>query len=233
MELLGANYTFLNERLARHYGIPNVLRQSNSSKVTLVRQHMRGGFSGKGKHPDRNVLRESHIAGPSRQMDSENILANAPATATWQRVRRRETIRRRQASDDAQRMAQHRTKCCLLQLPSAHGSHRLSVENFDAVGRWQKSRHAMIPGRCHGSLPSGVTFTGVAGLKKALLDHPDAFVATASEKLLTYAVGRGLDYYDAPTVRAIVRDARSKNYRFSSLIAGVVKSTPFQMRRSQ
>ena len=78
-----------------------------------------------------------------------------------------------------------------------------------------------------------MTFTGVDGLKKALLDHPDAFVATASEKLLTYAVGRGLDYYDAPTVRAIVRDAGNKNYRFSSLIGGVVKSTPFQMRRSQ
>ena len=84
-----------------------------------------------------------------------------------------------------------------------------------------------------GALPSGATFEGVAGLRKALLDRPELFVTTVSEKLLTYALGRGLDFYDAPTVRAITRDARNKDYRFSSLITGVVKSPPFQMRRSQ
>ena len=83
-----------------------------------------------------------------------------------------------------------------------------------------------------GALPSGATFSGVAGLKKALLDRPDTFATTITEKLLTYALGRGLDYYDAPTVRSITREARSKDYRFSSLIAGVIKSTPFQMRRT-
>ena len=78
-----------------------------------------------------------------------------------------------------------------------------------------------------------MTFEGVAGLKKALLDRPELFATTVTEKLLTYALGRGLDYYDAATVRSIVREARDKDYRFSSLIAGVVKSAPFQMRRSQ
>jgi hypothetical protein len=109
----------------------------------------------------------------------------------------------------------------------------LAVENFDAVGRWRNRGEGDTRIDTEGALPSGATFTGVAGLRKALLDNPDAFATTVTEKLLTYALGRGLDYYDAPTVRAITRDARSKDYRFSSLIAGVIKSTPFQMRRPQ
>ena len=109
----------------------------------------------------------------------------------------------------------------------------LAVENFDAVGRWRNRDADDTAVDATGALPSGVTFTGVPGLKKALLDRPDMFATTVTEKLLTYALGRGIDYYDAPTVRAIRRDARGKDYHFSSLIAGVVKSTPFQMRRSQ
>jgi hypothetical protein len=107
------------------------------------------------------------------------------------------------------------------------------MENFDAVGRWRNRDTDDSAVDAEGALPSGVTFAGIGGLKKALLDQPNAFATTVTEKLLTYALGRGIDYYDAPTVRAIVRDARNKDYRFSSLIAGVVKSTPFQMRRSQ
>jgi hypothetical protein len=109
----------------------------------------------------------------------------------------------------------------------------LSMENFDAVGRWRVRDTDDSRVDAAGALPSGVTFMGSSGLKDALLAQGDAFAATVTERLLTFALGRGLEYYDAPTVRAILRDAHSKNYRFSSLIAGVVKSTPFQMRRSQ
>jgi hypothetical protein len=82
-------------------------------------------------------------------------------------------------------------------------------------------------------LPSGVTFEGVTGLKRALLNHPELFVTTITEKMLTYGLGRGMEHYDAPAIRAITREARNNDYRFSSLILGVVKSAPFQMRRSQ
>ena len=90
-----------------------------------------------------------------------------------------------------------------------------------------------IPIDAAGALPSGVTFEGVIGLKRALLARPELFVNTVTEKMLTYALGRGMEYYDAPAVRAIVREARNNDFRFSALILGVVKSAPFQMRRSQ
>jgi hypothetical protein len=109
----------------------------------------------------------------------------------------------------------------------------LALENFDAVGRWRNRSEGDMAIDAAGALPSGLTFEGVSGLKKTLLRRPDQFATTVTEKLLTYALGRGLDFHDAPTVRAITREARAKDYRFSSLIAGVVKSTPFQMRRSQ
>jgi len=232
VDLLGANYTFLNDRLARHYGIPNVYG-SQFRKVTLADNSMRGGLLGQGSiltvtsYANRTspVLRGKWIL--------ENILGtppppppgNVPPLGDNPPVGKLPTMR--------ERMAQHRTNAACSSCHQLMDPIGLSVENFDAVGRWRNRDTDDSQVDATGSLPSGVTFTGVDGLKKALLDHPDAFVATASEKLLTYAVGRGLDYYDAPTVRAIVRDARNKNYRFSSLIGGVVKSTPFQMRRSQ
>jgi hypothetical protein len=107
-----------------------------------------------------------------------------------------------------------------------------SLENYDAIGRWRTTdQEALID--ASGSLPDGSEFTGVAGLKQALLSKPELFVNTLSEKLLTYGLGRGLESYDAAAVRKIVRDARANDYRFSSLILGIVNSTPFQMRRSQ
>jgi len=106
------------------------------------------------------------------------------------------------------------------------------LENYDGVGRWRGSEED-IPIDASGNLPDGHQFAGVAGLRNALLSRPELFVTTLAEKLLTYGVGRGLESYDASTVRRIVREARSDNYRFSSLIVGIVNSAPFQMRRSQ
>jgi hypothetical protein len=108
----------------------------------------------------------------------------------------------------------------------------LSMENFDAIGRWRTRTEAGAPIDAAGGLPGGTTFEGIAGLRKAILSRPDLFATTVTEKLLTYALGRGLEYYDAPVVRAVVRDAGNQDYRFSSIVLGVVKSTPFQMRKT-
>jgi hypothetical protein len=130
-----------------------------------------------------------------------------------------------------ERMAQHRAN------PPCSGCHKLidpvgfSLENFDAVGRWRTGEGG-TPIDASGSLPDGGNFAGEAGLKQALLSHPELFVTTTTEKLLTYALGRGLESYDGPVVRKIVRDSHNQDYRFSSLILGIVNSTPFQMRRS-
>jgi hypothetical protein len=107
----------------------------------------------------------------------------------------------------------------------------LSLENFDAVGKWRTLGESGAPIDASGSLPDGRTFEGPEGLRDALLQS-NRFVATLTEKMLTYALGRGLEHYDAPAVRAILREAEKDDYRFSSLIAGVVQSTPFRMRRT-
>jgi hypothetical protein len=232
MDLLGANYTYLNERLARHYGIPNVYG-SNFRRVTLASDTMRGGLLGQGSiltvtsYGNRTspVLRGKWIL--------ENILGtppppppgNVPPLEDPSPVAKAQTMR--------ERMAQHRTNAACSGCHQLMDPIGLAVENFDAIGRWRNRGEGDTPIDAAGALPSGATFTGVAGLRKALLDRPEEFATTATEKLLTYALGRGLDYYDAPTVRAITREARGRDYRFSSLITGVINSTPFQMRRSQ
>jgi hypothetical protein len=132
-----------------------------------------------------------------------------------------------------ERMAQHRnnpacSSCHMLMDPIG-----LSLENFDAIGRWRTKGEDGAPVDAAGGLPSGDTFEGIAGLKQALLRRPDRFVAAVTEKLLTYALGRGIEHYDAPAVRAILRDSQSDDYRFSTVVLNIVKSTPFQMRKIQ
>ncbi len=107
-----------------------------------------------------------------------------------------------------------------------------SLENYDAVGKW-RDRFAGVEIDASGILPDGLTFSGPAGLRDLLLGRPDDFVGTVTEKLLTYALGRGLDYYDMPEIRSIVRAAEEDDYRWSSVILGVVESGPFQMRRNE
>ena len=109
----------------------------------------------------------------------------------------------------------------------------LSLEQFDAVGRWREVDASFAPIDATGALPDGTTFDGVAGLRQALLSRPEQFVSTLSGKMLIYALGRGVEYYDAPALRAILEDAARDDYRFSSLVLGIVNSTPFQMRRTQ
>ena len=108
----------------------------------------------------------------------------------------------------------------------------LATENFDAIGRFRTLSEAGTPVDASGGLPDGSTFEGAIGLRKAVLNRPELFVTTLTEKLMTYALGRGMEYYDAPAIRSVTRTARANDYRLSSVVLGIVKSTPFQMRKS-
>jgi hypothetical protein len=129
-------------------------------------------------------------------------------------------------------MVQHRAN------PACFGCHArmdpigFAMENFDAIGRW-RATDAGTPIDASGVFPDGEKFDGMAGLKKALLSHPEEFVSTLTEKLLMYALGRNVQFYDEPVVRGIMRQSARENYTFESLVLGVVKSTPFQMRETQ
>jgi mono/diheme cytochrome c family protein len=232
LDLLRADYTFVNERLARHYGIPNVYG-SRFRRVTLEDGSVRGGLLGQGSiltvtsYANRTspVLRGKWIL--------ENILGSPPPPPPPNVPPLPDNAGNGHALSMRERMSQHRAN------PACAGCHQmmdpagLSMENFDAIGRWRARTEAGKAVDASGSLPDGAAFDGVAGLRAALLRRPELFVATMTEKLLTYAVGRGTEYYDAPTVRAIVHDARERDYRFSSLVLGVIESPAFQMRRVQ
>jgi hypothetical protein len=232
VDLLTANYTFLNERLAKHYGIPNVYG-SRFRRVAFDANSVRGGLLGHGSiltvtsYGNRTspVLRGKWIL--------ENLLGSAPPPPPPDVPPLKETDDGSRPLSMRERMAQHRAN------PACSGCHNLmdpvglSTENFDAVGRWRSRSEDGSAVDASGTLPDGTAFQGVAGLRQALTKRPELFVSTLSEKLLTYALGRGLEHYDAPAVRAIVRDARKDDYRFSSIIAGIINSTPFRMRRSK
>jgi hypothetical protein len=231
MDLLKANYTFVNERLAKHYGIPNVYG-SQFRRISFAADDVRGGLLSQGSiltvtsYPDRTspVIRGkwilTNILGTPPPPPPPNVPPLKDNAANGGKI-----------LSMRERMAQHRAN------PPCSGCHKLmdpvgfSLENFDAVGRWRTGEGG-TPIDASGSLPDGGNFAGEAGLKQALLSHPELFVTTTTEKLLTYALGRGLESYDGPVVRKIVRDGHNQDYRFSSLILGIVNSTPFQMRRS-
>ena len=230
IELLSADYTFVNERLAQHYGMPNI-RGSHFRRVALD-DPARGGLLGHGSiltvtsHANRTspVVRGKWIL--------ENILGNPPPppppdvpaleeTTTGQSLTMREA------------MEQHRAN------PVCASCHRimdplgLALEPFDAIGRWRTPNQTKVPMDLTGILPDGTTFEGPTGLREALLAHPNRFVTTVTEKLLIYAIGRGVEYYDAPAVRAITRAAANDNYRLSTIILNIVKSPPFRMRSTE
>ena len=231
LDLLRANYTFVNERLARHYGIPNVYG-SRFRRVTLGEDSVRGGLLGQGSiltvtsYANRTspVLRGKWIL--------ENILGTPPPPPPPNVPPLAESNGGGKALSMRERMAQHRANAACSGCHQLMDPAGLSMEHFDAIGRWRTRTEAGSAVDSSGSLPDGSTFDGLSGLRGALLNRPELFVSTTTEKLLTYALGRGVEYYDAPTVRAIVRDARQNDYRFSSLLLGVVASRPFQMRRT-
>jgi mono/diheme cytochrome c family protein len=232
LDLLRANYTFVNERLARHYGIPNVYG-SRFRRVSLGTDSVRGGLLGQGSiltvtsYANRTspVLRGKWIL--------ENMLGTPPPPPPANVPPLPDNGSGGKILSMRERMAEHRAN------PACSGCHQLmdpaglSLEHFDAIGRWRARTEAGTAVDSSGGLPDGSTFDGMAGLRSALLNRPELFVTTVAEKLMTYALGRGVEYYDAPSIRSITREASNSDYRFSSLVSGIVNSAPFQMRRSQ
>ena len=231
LDFLTADYTFVNERLARHYGLPNVYG-SHFRRVTLP-DASRRGLLGQGSilaataYPTRTspVLRGKWVL--------ENLLGTPPPLPPPDVPSLEETTVDGAALSMREAMEQHRAN------PVCASCHRLmdppgfALEQFDAVGRYRTRNEANAPIDASGVLPDGTAFEGAAGLREALLGRPDLFVTTLTEKLLIYALGRGVEHHDAPAIRAIAREAAANGHRFSSLILGVIKSPPFQMRRTR
>ena len=225
LDFLKADYTFVNERLAKHYNIPYVYG-SHFRRVTLENDARRG-LLGKGgllmvtSRADRTapVLRGKWIL--------ENLLGTPPPPPppvpplAENSTEAPKTLR--------QRLEMHRAS------PACASCHRVmdplgfALENFDATGAW-RTRDAGLPLDASGQLADGTQVDGVVALRNALLARPEVFVHTLTEKLMTYGLGRGLQYYDMPVVREIGRKAEQQNYRFSGIIMGIVNSAPFQMR---
>jgi hypothetical protein len=234
LDLLRANYTYLNERLARHYGVPNVYG-SQFRRVEFKDNSKdfgnRAGLLGQGSiltvtsYANRTspVLRGKWVLSTVLGMPPPQPPPNVPPLK--ENNGKLVTMR--------ERMTQHRAN------PACSGCHQLmdpigfSLENFDAVGRWRSANEDGSPVDASGGLPDGSTFDGIDGLRRAVLNRPEVFLTNLTEKLMTYALGRGVEYYDAPAIRGIVRQARTQDDRLTALITGIVKSSPFQMRRSQ
>ncbi len=228
LDLLGANYTFLNERLARHYGVPDVY--GNAFRRVSLSDGNRGGLLGQGSilmvtsYPNRTsvVQRGKWIL--------ENLLGTPPPPPPPDIPDLKAHGEDGKQLTMRQQMEKHRANATCASCHSRMDPLGFALENFDGVGKW-RTKDAGSEIDASGVLPGGVKFTGPAELKKILLTRHDEFVATLSAKLLTYALGRGIEYYDQPAVRMIAREAALDNYRMSALVTSIVKSTPFQMRR--
>lgn len=230
LDLLKSDDTFLNERLARHYGVPHVTG-SRFRRVAIDGENRRGGLLRQG-----SILTvTSYATRTSPVIRGKWILENILGTPPPPPPANVPALKDNTVSSNLsvrERLAEHRRNA------ACAGCHKLmdpvgfSLENFDAVGRWRGTEEGK-PVDATGGLPDGSQFTGVAGLEQAVLKRPELFVGTLTEKLMTFALGRGVEAKDAPAVRKIVREARAKDYRFSSLIVGIAASTPFQMRESE
>ena len=227
-ELLTADYTFLNERLAKHYGIPHVYG-SHFRRVSLAGTERRGLLGQGGiltltSYATRTspVLRGKWIL--------ENLLASPPPPPPPDIPALAETTDDGAALSMRAAMERHRANPACASCHAQMDPLGFALENFDAVGRWRARGESDEPIDASGVLPDGTSFEGPTGMRHALLRDPERFVATVAEKLLTYALGRNLESYDMPAVRAIVRGAAADDHRFSSLVLGIVQSTPFQMR---
>src|SRR5580698_9131129 len=231
LDLLNANYTFVNERLALHYGIPGV--RGDEFRRVLLPDSKRYGLLGKGailmvtSYANRTsvVLRGNYIL--------ENIMGTPPSPPPPNGPAFKENKEGEKPHTVRETMEMHRAD------PTCNGCHGIidplgfALENFDTVGAWRsKDRYTRTVIDASGKLMDGTVVSGPDDLRKALVSHPDQFVQTMTEKFLSYALGRSLTAYDMPTVRKIVREAARDNYRFSSIVMGIAQSPPFQMERT-
>ncbi len=230
MDLLTANYTYVNERLAKHYDIPNVYGPA-FRKVELADPNRRG-LLGQGSlltvtsYPNRTSVVQrgkwilENLLGTPPPPPPPDVPALSPHGSDGKMTLR-------------QAMEQHRANPTCAVCHSRMDPIGFALENYNGIGKWRVMDETGAKIDSSGKLPGGVTFDGPAGLTKLLVtDRKGDFVSTFTKKLLTYSLGRGLEGYDEPVVRSIVRDAARDNYRMSSLILGVVNSAPFQMRRA-
>jgi hypothetical protein len=229
IDLLDARYTFLNERLAKHYGIPGV-QGERFRRVELPPDSVRGGLLGQGSilmatsYPSRTspVIRGKWIL--------ENVFGAPPPPPPPNVPELKDERDPRKVLPMREQLAAHRAN------PACAGCHAqmdqlgFSLENFDGIGEWRDIYASGAKVDASAVLPDGTKFNGPTELRKVLRQHSDEFLTTVSEKLMTYALGRGLEASDAPAVRKVKRDAAKDNYRFASLIEGIVTSSPFTMR---
>ncbi len=229
LDLLNADYTFVNERLAEHYQIPNIFG-NDFQRVTLSDENRRGLL---GQGSILTVTSYATRTAPTLRGKwlLENILGTPPPPPPPNVPSLKDTSDTKVLTM-RQRMEQHRANPVCASCHSRMDPLGFALENFDAIGQWRTTTGtAKAPIDSSGALPDGTKFQGPAELRKILLSHPEQFVTTVTEKLLTYALGRGVEYYDQPAIRKIVRGAASSDYRWSSLIFGIIQSTPFQMRK--
>ncbi len=229
LDLLRCDETYVDERLAKHYGIPNVYG-SEFRRVKLPPGSARGGLLRQG-----SVLTvTSYATRTSPVLRGKWILENllgAPPPPPPPNVPALKEKTVSEALPVRERLAEHRSN------PACAGCHELidppgfALENYDAIGRWRTLEEG-VPVQADGGLPGGTRFHGVEGLEDALLARPELFVGAFTEKLLTFALGRGLEAADAPAVRRIVREAATDRHRFSALVLGIVRSTPFTSRKA-
>jgi len=225
LDLMTADYTFVNERLAKHYGIPDVY--GSRFRRVQIQDDARKGLLGQGSilaltsHAERTspVLRGKWVLQNLMGLDVPPPPADVPPLKE-QDAQKPRTMR--------EQMAEHRANAVCAACHKTLDPIGFALENFDAVGAW-RSEEAGSPIDASGELSGGIKVNGVVDLRKALLARPENFVDTVTEKLMIYALGRGLDPRDMPQVRKIVRDSARDNYRFSSLILGIAHSTPFRM----
>jgi len=229
VDLLKADYTFLNERLAKHYGILNVYG-SRVRRVSTGHEKERGGLLRQG-----SILTvTSYATRTSPVIRGKWILENIVGTPPPPPLPNVPALKDNTVSATLsvrERLTEHRANAACASCHNLMDPAGFSLENFDAIGRWRTVEEGQ-PIDATGGLPDGSKFIGVSGLEDGLLKRPELFVGTLTEKLLTFALGRGIEPYDAPAVRKVVHEAQAKDFRFSSVILGIVSSTPFTMRRS-
>jgi len=226
MELLTADYSFLNQRLASHYGVANVY--GDHFRRVAFTDGRRGGLLGQG-----SVLTVTSYANRTSvvlrgKWVLQNLLGAPPAEPPADIPALKDPGMEGAPRSLRERMEVHRTNPVCASCHVRMDPLGFSLEHFDALGKWRTQSDG-APIDAVASLPDGTRFEGVAGLKTLLVSHKEDFVRTLSGKLLAYAIGRGLEYYDLPAVRTIARAAAQHDYRWSALIAGVVTSTPFVM----
>ncbi|MBE47299.1 MAG: hypothetical protein CMQ32_05645 [Gammaproteobacteria bacterium] len=231
LDLLSADYTFVNERLARHYGVEGIYG-SRFRKVELRDNTQRGGLLAHGalltvtSYPGRTspVLRGKWLLDNLLGTPPPSPPSNVPALTEVNTGQIPKGIR--------ERLAQHRSDPVCSSCHTVIDPIGFALENFDVIGAWREFDEVGNPVDPSGNYPGGVEFAGFADLRDWMLERGDRFAHNVTEKLMTYALGRRVEYYDQPVIRQIVREAASENYSWSSILLGVVKSAPFKMSRA-